>query len=88
MKEAQGFFYGSETMIRNEKERSRIRAVQMGNFSGLLGIRRMDRVPTARIRELCGVTNEVNERGDESVLRRFGIIERMGIDRIPKKMYV
>ena len=37
--------YSSETMIWREKERSRIRAVQMGNLRGLLGIRRMDKVP-------------------------------------------
>ena len=36
-------------------ERSRVRAVQMDNLGGLLGIRRMGRVPNSRIRELCGV---------------------------------
>ena len=36
--------YGIETMIR--------RVVQMDNLRGLLGIRRMDKVPNARIREL------------------------------------
>ena len=35
-----------ETMI-SEKERSRIRAVQMNNLTGLLGIRRMDKVLNA-----------------------------------------
>ena len=44
--------YGSETMLWKEKERSRVRAVQMDNLRGLLGIRRMDRVTNARIREL------------------------------------
>ena len=34
---------------------SGIRAVQMENFRGLLGIGRMDRIPNARIRELCRV---------------------------------
>ena len=43
--------YGSETMLWKEKERSSFRAVQMDNLRGLLGIRRMDRVPNARIRE-------------------------------------
>ena len=33
--------YGSETTI--WKERSRIRAVQIGNLRGLLSIRRMDK---------------------------------------------
>ena len=37
--------YGSETMLWKEKERSRIIAVQMDNFRGFLGIRRMDRAP-------------------------------------------
>ena len=45
--------YGSETLIWKEKERSRIRAVQMDSLRGLLGIRRMDKVPNVWIRELC-----------------------------------
>ena len=44
--------YGSETMIWREKERSRVRAVQMDSLRGLLGIRRMDRVQNACISEL------------------------------------
>ena len=43
--------YGSETIIWKVKEMSRIRAVHMDNLTGLLGIRRMDRVPNAWIRE-------------------------------------
>ena len=46
-----------------------IRAVQMDNHRGLLGIRRMVKVPNSRIRELWGVTKGVDERIDESVLR-------------------
>ena len=45
-----------------KKERSLVRFVQMDNLRGLLGIWRMDRVPNARIRELCGVTKGVDER--------------------------
>ena len=37
--------YGSETMIHRKKKRSRIKAMQMDNLRGLLGIRRMDRMP-------------------------------------------
>ena len=48
--------YGSDTMLWKEKERSRIRAVQMDNLIYLLSIRRMDRVPNVRLRELCIVT--------------------------------
>ena len=47
--------YRSETILGKEKERSRTRVVQMDNIRGLLGIRRMDRVLNARIREFCSV---------------------------------
>ena len=43
----------SETMLWKEKERSRVRAVQqMDNLRGLLGIKRMNKVPNARIKGL------------------------------------
>ena len=41
----------------------------MDNLKGLLDIRRMDRIPNEWIRELCGVTNGVDEMTDEGVLR-------------------
>ena len=59
-----------ETILWKEKERSRIMAVEMDNLRGLLGIRRMDRVPNAQIRELCRVKKglDENERIDEGVI--------------------
>ena len=69
-----------------EKESFRIRGVQMDNLIGLLSIRRMGRVPNARIREVCGVTKGVDERIDEDVLRWFGLVERMERDRIAKRV--
>ena len=81
--------YFSETMLWKEKERSRIRAVlQMDNLRGLLGIRRMGRVTNARIRELCGAKKRVDERIDECVLRRFGLVERIENKRTAKRIYV
>ena len=59
--------------------------MQIDNLRGLLGIRRMNRVPNARIRELCGVKKGLDERIDEGVLRWFGHMEN---DRIPKRVYV
>ena len=32
----------------------------MDNIKGLLGVRRMDKVPNTRIRQLCGVTKGVD----------------------------
>ena len=43
--------HGSETIIWNQKEMSRIRAVPMDNRKDLLNIR----VPNAEIRKLCGL---------------------------------
>ena len=63
--------YGSETTLWKEKERSRLRAVQMDKIRGLLDISKMDRVPNARVRELRGVKKGLNERIHEGVLRWF-----------------
>ena len=50
----------------------------MDTFTVFIGIRTMDRVPNARIRELCGVKKELlDERIDECALRWFGHVERM-----------
>ena len=75
-------------MLWQEKERSRISAVQMDNLRGLLSIRKMDMVPNARVREFCGVKKGVDERIDEGVLRWFGHVEKRERDRIDKRVYV
>ena len=69
-------------------ERSRVRVVQMDTLRGLLGIRRLDKVPNARIRELCEVKKCLDERIDEGVLRWFGHVEKMERDRIAKRVFV
>ena len=63
-----------------------IRAVQMEKRRGLLGIKRMDRAPNARIREFCGVTKEVNEMIDEGVLRWFDYVEIMENEGIGERV--
>ena len=78
--------YGSETMTWRKKERPSIRAVQMDNLRGLPGIRRMDKVPNAWIRQLCRVIKGADEKIDEGVLRWFGHVERMENDRIAKRV--
>ena len=68
----------AETRLwKKEKERSRIGAAQMDNLRDLVGIRRMDKVPNARIREFCGRTKGEDERIDGGVLRWFGHVEMM-----------
>ena len=60
----------------------------MDNLRGLLGIRRMDRVSNAQIRELCRKKKGLDERIHESVLWWFNHVERMQNDRIAKRFYV
>ena len=60
----------------------------MNNLRGLLGIKRMDRVPNARIRKLCEVRKGLDGRIDEGVLRWFGQVEGMESDKIAKRVYV
>ena len=60
----------------------------MDNLRGLLGIRRMDRVPNARIWELCGVKKSLDERIDEGVFRWFLHVEKMERDKIAKSVMV
>ena len=63
------FLCGTVTIIRREKERSKIRVVQLESHKGLLDIRRVNDVSNAGIIKLCGVTKKVNERISESILR-------------------
>ena len=56
------FLYGSETMLFREEEGFRFRTVQMNNLRGLLGIRRVDSIPNAWIRELCIVKKGLESR--------------------------
>ena len=59
----------------------------MDNVRGLLGMRRMDKVQNARIRQLCGVSNKVvDEKNNEGVLRWFGHMEKIENDRIAKRI--
>ena len=71
--------YGNETIIRREKERFKIRAVQRNNLRSLLGIRRIYKVQ---------YIDKTVVWIDEGVLQWFGYVERMENDRIDKRVYV
>ena len=71
-----------------EKERSRIRAVQMDNVRGMLGIKRLDKVRNEKIREVYGIRKGVNEVITENLLRWYGHVKRMDADRVVKRVYV
>ena len=64
----------------------------MGYFSilryGLLGVRKMNKVSNARIRELCGKKKGVDKKTDEGVLLWFGHVEGREKDTIAKRVHV
>ena len=60
----------------------------MDNLRGLLGIRMMDRVPNAWIKELCEVKKGLDERIDEGAFRWFAHVERIERGMIAKRVYV
>ena len=68
--------YGSKTMLLKEKEKCRIRAVQMEKLRSLPDIRRMDKLLNPGIRELCGVTKELMKvfSGGSAMEREWRII--------------
>ena len=45
-------------------------------------------MPNCRIRELYGVRKGVDEKIDQSVLRRFSHIKRMGFEMTVKSIFV
>ena len=73
--------------LRSEKVRSRIRAVQMDNLRSSLSIRRVNKIPNARVRELVGVKRGMDERTDKSVFWWVGPIKRMGNSRTIKSIF-
>ena len=60
----------------------------MDNLRRLLGIKRMEGVPHAQIRELCGVRKCLDEGIEEGALRFFCHVETMERDRMADKIYV
>ena len=60
----------------------------MDNLRRLLGVRRMDIVLNAWIKELSAVKKGLNERINEGMLPLFSHVERMEKGRIAKRDYV
>ena len=79
--------YGCEVWSLKVLERKRMEAVEMNCLRNICGLRRIDRVPNVEIRRRHGKKVSVSQRIDQGVLRWFGHIERMGDERMAKRMY-
>ena len=79
--------YGCEVWSLKVHERKRMEAVEMNCLRNICGLRRIDRVPNVEIRRRCGKKVSVSQRIDQGVLRWFGHVERMGDERMAKRVY-
>ena len=79
--------YGCEAWVLNVRDRKRMEAVEMNCLRNICGIRRIDRVPNVEIRRMCNRSGSVSQRMDQGVLRWFGHVERMGNERLVKRVY-
>ena len=79
--------YGSETWGLKVNERNRLNVFEMRCLRSMCGVSRLDRLRNEEIRRRMGVTKEMAERVDESVLRWFGHMERMDEERLTKRVW-
>ena len=78
--------YGCEVWTLKVREKKRMEAVEMNCLRNICSFRRIDRVPNVKIR-ICGKNVSVSQRIDQGVLRCFGHVERMGDERMAKRVY-
>ena len=70
-----------------EKHKSRLRGVEMSYLRSACGVTWRDRLTNVEVRERCGVGVDVLESVKENTLRWFGHMERMGSERMTKRVY-
>merc|ERR1712121_171135 len=76
---------GSETWGLREAERRKLDVFEMGCLRSMCRLSFRDRVRN-EVRRRAGVERKLSGRGDQSVLRLFGHMERMDEERIAKRV--
>ena len=79
--------YGSEMRSLSAQEGRKTELFEMMCLRNICGIRRIDRVRNAIIREMCGRELNVLERIEKNALKWFGHVERMKGERLVKRVY-
>ncbi|KAK4324863.1 hypothetical protein Pmani_004513 [Petrolisthes manimaculis] len=79
--------YGSEAWTMTERHRSRVRGVEMSYLRSSCGVTWRDKLTNEEVRERCNVDVDVLESVKRNNLRWFGHIERIGSERLVKKVY-
>ena len=77
---------GCEVWTLKVCERKRMEAVEMNCLRNICGLRKIDMFPNVENRR-CGKNVNVSQRIDQGVLRLFGRVERLGDERMAKRMH-
>jgi len=79
--------YGSGAWALLERQKSRLRGVEMSYLRSACGVTWRDRLTNEEVRERCGVEVDVLECVERNTLRWLGHVERMTDDRLTKRVY-
>jgi len=79
--------YGSEVWCMSVNEKKKLEVFEMKCLRRICGVNRMDRIRNEEIRRRCGIGRGVLERAEERMLKWFGHMERMGRDRVVRRVY-
>ena len=79
--------YGSETWNAREREKKKLNVFEMRCLRSMIGVSRVDRIRNNVIRQITGVERDLARKSEDSVLRWYGHMERMGNERLAKKLW-
>ena len=79
--------YGSESWGMRVEERNKLDVAEMNCLRNMCGVTRWDRWRNEVVRERVGVPEALSKRVDRKVLKWFGHVERMGNERLTKRVY-
>ena len=80
--------YGSESWGMKVKERDKLNVAEMECLRIMCGVTGKDRVRNEVVRERVGVPVKMSKRVDRNVLKWFGHVERMGSERMTKRLCI
>ena len=80
--------YGFESWGMRLEERNKLDVAEMNCLRNMCGVTRWDRWRNEFVRGRVGVQEPLSKRVDRKVLKWFGHVERMGSERLTKRVYM
>ena len=82
----QTLLYGSETWLLQKKNERKMTAVEIRSLSRICGVSLADRIRNEEIHRMAGTSKDVTIKMKKNVLSLFEHVERMGDERMAKKI--